>query len=130
MGPFDDDVFGNDPFDIFREFFGETPKRRYKKNFIKGEEEERVIDLIESGDKAYLIFELPGYEEDDIFVNVSGKTIEIIAKKKDTEEIKEYLSQKFKQGVQYKRVLPEFINTKKFDYTQKNGILEVVFSKK
>jgi HSP20 family molecular chaperone IbpA len=130
MGPFDDDTFGNDPFDIFREFFGDSPKRKVRKEFIQGEEEERVIDLVELNGKAYLIFELPGYEEDDIFVNVTGRLIEIIAKKKNLEGIKDYLAQKFKQGVRYKRTLPDFVNTKKFDYTQKNGILEVVFSKK
>jgi HSP20 family molecular chaperone IbpA len=130
MGPFDDDVFGSDPFDLFREFFGESPRRRYKKNFIEGEEEERVIDVIESEDKAFLVFELPGYSEDDIFVNVTGKTIEIIASKKNSEGVKEYLAQKLKQGIKYKRTLPDFVSTKKFDYTQKNGILEVAFNKK
>jgi HSP20 family molecular chaperone IbpA len=132
MSPFDDDIFNNDPFEsIVREFFGETPKRKYEKRFItQGEEEERVIDFIESDGKAYLVFELPGFDEDDVFVNISGKTIEIIAKKKNTAEAKEYLSQKLKNGIRYKRTLPDFINPKKFRYTQKNGILEVVFDKK
>ena len=81
MSPFDDDIFNNDPFEsIVREFFGQTPKRRYEKKFIESEDEERVIDLIESDGKAFFIFELPGYDEDDVFVNVSGKTIEITAK--------------------------------------------------
>jgi len=128
---FDDDIFGNDPFEnIVREFFGERPKRKYEKQFIQNEEEERVIDLIDADGKAYLIFELPGYSEDDVFVNITGKTIEIIAKKKTAEGAKEYLSQKLINGIRYKRALPENINPKKFKYTQKNGILEVVFDKK
>lgn len=131
MSPFDDDIFGNDPFEnIVREFFGETPKRKYEKRFVQGEEEERVIDFIEGDGKAYFIFELPGYTEDDIFVNVSGKIIEITAKKKNTAEAKEYLSQKLKNGIRYKRTLPDSVNPKKFKYTQKNGILEVLFDRK
>jgi HSP20 family molecular chaperone IbpA len=131
MSPFDDDIFNNDPFEsIVREFFGETPKRKYEKRFEQGEEEERVIDFIEGDGKAYFIFELPGYTEDDVFVNVSGKIIEIVAKKKNTAETKEYLSQKLKNGIRYKRTLPDFVNPKKFNYTQKNGILEVLFDRK
>ncbi|MFA5060892.1 MAG: Hsp20/alpha crystallin family protein [Candidatus Pacearchaeota archaeon] len=130
MNPFSDDPFGEDPFDIFREFFGERPSRRYKKQIIQGEEEERVIDLIETDKKAYLIFELPGFEEEEISINVSGNFIEIIAKKKDMNEVKDYLINKLSQVIRYKKTLPNFVNGKKFSYTQRNGILEVVFSKR
>jgi HSP20 family molecular chaperone IbpA len=130
MNPFNDDPFGEDPFDIFREFFGERPTKRYKRQFIQGEEDERVIDLIETDKKAYFIFELPGFDEEDLSVEVIGNSIEIIAKKKNLSEVKDYLANKLKPVVRYKRNLPSFISTKKFSYTQKNGILEVVFNKK
>lgn len=67
--------FDDNPFDsIVREFFGENPRRGYRRrNIIRGEDEEQVIDLIESDDKVYLIFELSGYNEEDIFVEVNKK---------------------------------------------------------
>ena len=131
MGPFDDDSFDDfDPLNsIVREFFGGTP-RRYREEFIRNEEEERVIDFIEGKDRIYLIFELAGFNEDDVFVSVSGKTITIEATKKNLEEIKEYLSQKLRKGIKYRQTLPESANPKKFKYTLKNGILEVVFDRK
>ncbi len=126
MGFFDDDPFDN----IIEEFFG-RPKTRYRREqFIKGEDEERVIDFIETDEKVYLIFELPGYIEKDVTVEINGKNIEITAQKKNLENVKDYLAQKLSHGMHYKRTFPDYINTKKFTHTIKNGILEITFDKK
>ena len=122
----------NDPFDsIMREFFGEPARgRRREEKVIEGEEEERVIDFIEGKDKVYVIFELAGYSDKDVMVSVGNGKIEVIAKKRESEGIQAYLSMKLKKGVNIKKSLPSFINTKRFERTFKNGILEVSFDKK
>ena len=66
--PFDDDFF-NDPFEnLIRDFFrgSSLEQRRRSQRFIKGEEEDRVIDFVEDGKKLYLVFELPGFDEKDV----------------------------------------------------------------
>lgn len=129
--PFDDDFF-NDPFEnIVREFFGQSPIRNKKREqFIRGEEEERTIDFVEDEKNIYLIFEIPGYGEKDVFVVVKGKDLEITAKKSKIENIQDYLYEKLKQGIQIQKKLPSFVNTKNFTHTIKNGVLEIVFNKK
>jgi len=136
MSPFDNNFFGEDPFeDLIRGFFGASPEispdiRRYKEKIIKGEEEERIIDFIEDNNKIYLVFELPGYNEKDVLINIKGKELEIKINKKSSEGIQDYLIQKLHQEIFIKKILPKFINTKKFTYTMKNGVLEIIFDKK
>jgi len=126
------DWFDDDFEEIIREFFGHSPgsKKKYTRTFISGEHEERVIDFIEDKDKVYLVFELPGYNEEDILINIVGNTIEIKANKKNTANIKPYLVNKLAQGVYFKKTLPKFIKTKNFKHSFKNGVLEIVFNKK
>lgn len=133
MSFFDDD----DSFEsIVREFFGtgsfENGKRR--STIIEGEEEDRNIDFVEDDEHVYLVFEFSGYNEKDVFVVVKGNQLEIKTRKKeeicDIERVQPYLNQKLCQGIFIKKILPKFINSKKFKYTIKNGVLEVVFSKK
>lgn len=125
-----DDFFSDDPFeDIFEEFFGKRRGIR-REHFIRGEEEERVIDFLEDEKNIYLVFELPGYEEEDVFVNVKGKTIEISVEKKNLEGVKEYLARKLSEGIRYIRNLPAGVDGKNFNHSLKNGILEIKFNKK
>ncbi len=122
----------NDPFDsIFREFFEEaTPARRYRREtIIHGEEDERVMDLIEDEDRAFFIIELPGYTEEDITISINDRTLSITARKKNVEGIKPYLAQKLAQGLKFRRTLPEGIKTKQWKYTCKHGIVEIIFPK-
>lgn len=130
MGFFDD----NDPFEsIVREFFGPNgvPNRRYKREaFIRGEDDERVINIVEDSDYTYIIFELPGFEEEDVMIRIKDSIVEIKIQKKNLEGIKEYLAQKLKTGMSYTRRLPEAINPKNYEYTLVNGILEIKFGKK
>lgn len=130
MSLFDD----SDSFDsIVREFFGENARNRSgtrRKTFISSEDDERVIDFIEDETKSYLIFELPGYNSEDVSVKIDGRVLYIIAQKTDFEGVKEYLSEKLTRGMKLRKNLPEFINTKGFEHTLINGILEITFDKK
>ena len=127
--------FDDDPFDeIVREFFGHRegkPRRRYDyRRVIEGEDDERSIDFIESGKKVFIVFEIPGYSKEDISINVGKREMEITAKKTNFENTQNYLIPKLKHGVKIKKIIPSSANAKKFSYTFKNGILEVVFEKK
>ena len=126
--------FDNDPFEeIVREFFGDSSIRKRRTSpIIHGEEEDRVVDVIENDDKIYLIFELPGYNLKDITVSIDNNVLEIYAKKKncDLSSVQNYLSQKLCDGVFIKKTLPKFVNSKSFNHTLNNGILEISFNKK
>lgn len=123
--------FSNDPFDdIMREFFGSSQVRRQRRNqFINGEEEDRVIDYVEDEDYIYMVFELPGYEEDDVSVTVNGSGLEITAQKSNEKNMQTYLNEKLKQGLRIKKQLPKNLNPKNFKKTLRNGILELSFLK-
>jgi Molecular chaperone (small heat shock protein) len=73
---------------------------------------------------------LPGYKEKDVAVVVKGGEIEIIARKSNEENVQNYLNQKLKHGVQLRKKLPEFVDSKNFSKTMRNGVLELVFGKK
>ena len=124
----------NDQFeDIVREFLGGGNSRIRRDNYeeiIEGEEEERVIDFIEDENYVYLIFELPGYSEKDISISIKGRELEIIVKKKSIGEVQDYLIEKLNNGLFIKKRLSNFIKTKNFKHTLKNGVLEIVFIKK
>ena len=124
--------FNDDPFeDIVREFFGQRVGReKHPQEIIRGEEDERTIDFIEIENKVFLVFEIPGYSKEDIILNVKKGEVEIIVKKKNLENVQDYLSQKLMQGVYFKKHLPNFVNHKKFNWTFKNGVLEISFNKK
>jgi len=130
MGFFED----NDQFEsIVRELFGGRASRIGRDNYeeiIGSEKEERVIDFIQDENYVYLIFELPGYDEKDISISIEGRELEIIAKKRKMGEVQNYLIQKLNEGLFIKKSLPNFIKTKNFKHTIKNGVLEIVFIKK
>lgn len=126
-----DDFFGEDPFEsIVKELFGGRPARSRSNNVIRGEEEDRNIDFIETEGGVYVVFEIPGYDEEDVDVSVKGKEIQIQVQKKNTENIQAYLMQKLGQGNVIRKVLPDFINPKKFKSSIKNGVLEIAFNKR
>jgi len=121
----------NDPFDsIVREFFGESPRRRRRhEEFTEGEEEDRVIDFIETDDALYLIFELPGYSNKDVTLALKDRRLEVQAHKQNAANAQEYLAQRLKQGIIIKKTLPGNVLVKSMKHTVKNGIIEVRFDK-
>lgn len=132
----DDNFFGNDAFEeIIRNFFGQNIPRRAREERSNiynpdSENEERIIDFIESKDKVFLVFEFPGYDEKDLDLKISGVRISIKVKKRSECPMQEYLSQKLCAGETISETLPEVANAKLHKYTFKNGILEVEFEKK
>jgi len=126
------DPFGNDPFeDIVREFLGHpSGMSRKKSRRITPTEENNIEDFIETEIKIYVIFELPGYEEEDISVKIKGNVVEIFAKKKNMEKVQNYLKEKLSQENHIRKTLPEKVNKKNYNYELKNGILELELNKK
>ena len=122
---FDDDPFEN----IVRDFFGGGTKRNSDRKFISGEEEERKIDFIETDKNVFIVFELPGYDREDIRVNVSGANLEVSAQKKCSESVADYMAQKLEQKIKITKTIPSFLKKKKYSYTIKNGVLEINFTK-
>ena len=125
MGLFDDD------FDsIVREFFGEkSPGRITQRNVISNEDEERNIDFVETKDNYFVLFELPGYEKEDVQVEIKGNGIIIQANKKCSERVEDYLAKRLNQGIKIIKTIPKNIKTKKFEHTFRNGVLEIKFRK-
>lgn len=110
-------------------FFGPGVSRRTKIS-RRQEREEDEGEFLETSDAFYLILEIPGFEEEDVFVKSKGRELEIQISKKNLEGIKHYLITKLEQGIQIMKTLPEDADAKKFSYTVKNGILEVKVNKK
>lgn len=129
-----DDFFGDDSFDsIVRQFFGgNNGSVRRVRNRIDSDEEDREseIGFIEGNGRVFLIIEMPGFDEKDVAISVKDRTIEIFARKKSIDGIKDYLARKFKEGISIRRVLPSHVSSKKFSHTFRNGILEVAFDAK
>lgn len=128
MGFFDDD---NDPFEsIVREFFqGAKPRTSSSRNFLSSEKEERVIDYIEEGNIAYFVFELYGYNKEDIKVEVGKGFVEVNVKKKNLDNVQDYLINKLSKGTTIRKEVPG-LKVKKYEWTFNNGILEVKVEKK
>lgn len=130
MSPFGDDFFD----EIEKAFFGSAAspgKTRTSSygNVVQGEKEERVIDYIEGKDEVYFVFELPGYDEEDIEISLKGDQFNVKALKKDFSKIKPYLRNKLSQDVSYNKTIPVKVK-KDFEKSFKNGILEVKFKRK
>ena len=123
--------FNNDPFEeIIKEVFSSNFRDTEDgETIIAGEEEDRVIDFVEDEDKVYLVFELPGYNEKDVVVAIKNRELEIKVQKLG-KDMQDYLVQKLGEGFIIKKTLPQFINSDKFSYTIKNGILEITLNKK
>ncbi|NCN51618.1 Hsp20/alpha crystallin family protein [archaeon] len=123
MGFFDD---SNDPFEsIVREFFQEArPRTTSSRDLIRSEKEERVIDFIEEDGVSYFVFEIYGYSKEDIKVNVGKGFVEVQAKKKDFENVQDYLINKLSNGITIKKEIPG-LKVKDYSWDFKNGILEV-----
>lgn len=120
MSFFEDDEFEA----VVRELIGATSNRR-----VSRENEENMVDFIKLDKKAYIIIELPGFAEKDVAVSLNNRVLKIHAKKKSADDVKEYLSQKLSKGVLYERTIPASIDTKNFDHSFRNGILEISFKK-
>jgi len=137
-----DDDFGFGDFDdIFSQFFRQSGNRirRARRSFNdnnedeeweENEEDDRKTDYIDYDDKIFLIFELPGYDEKDLEMELKDKTLTIEVKKRGECKMQDYLSKKLCKGEGFKKTLQPFIDIKSMKHSFKNGILEVMFKKK
>jgi len=118
--------FNDDPFeDIVREFFQESRQRTTSSgDLLKSEREERVVDYIEDGKKVYFVFEIFGYSKEDIKVNVGKGFVEVEANKKNFEGVQDYFVSKLGKKFHVRKTVPG-MRVKNYDWTFKNGILEV-----
>lgn len=125
-------MIGDDPFEnLVRQFFGgEAYDENSQDEVIENEEEERNIDFIETEDKIYLIFEMPGFEESDLSIVVNKKEIIISASAKKSEGAQDYLVKKLREGISFSKLLPRNADYKKYSTSFKNGVLEVAFNRK
>lgn len=123
--------FDDDPFEDFvNQFFGNNPNYRQRTNeVITGEQDERTIDFIETDKETFLVFELPGYRKEDVHVEINKTEIKIIAKRKISESVADYLAHKLSKGVEISKPLPKNLAKKKHEINFNNGILEVRFKK-
>jgi len=133
----DDDFFGNDMNDIVRQFFGGVNGRRSRKreNFeedeeIEEDEEGNKIEIVDLENELHFIFDLAGYDEKDLRLEVKDKTLIVQVKKKGECKMQDYLSKKLCRGETIKKTLAPYLDIKNFKHSIKNGILEVKFEKK
>lgn len=127
---FFDEEEGGSFEDLMNNFFGQSTGARQRNNeVISGEQDERMIDFIETDKEAFLIFELPGYTKDNVRVEVTKNEINIIARRKVGESVPNYLSQKLMNGIELTKPLPKFLSKKKYELNFSNGVLELRFRK-
>ncbi|MEN7982472.1 MAG: Hsp20/alpha crystallin family protein [Nanoarchaeota archaeon] len=126
MSFFDDD---NGFEDIMNNFFGQNSGYRQRNNeVISGEQDERMIDFIETDKDVFLIFELPGYQKEDVRVEVSKNEIKVVARRKVGESVADYLAHKLSNGIELIKPLPKSLGKKKYELNFSNGVLELRFS--
>ena len=87
-----DDFFddGNDPFDqLVKQFFGHAPGKSKPRMQRKVDSQEDLSsgEVIENDDIVYLIFEIPGFSDQEIKISVKDNILEIKAEKKSKEDI-------------------------------------------
>lgn len=123
--------FDDDPFeDIMNNFFGQNSNYRQRNNgVISGEQDERMIDFIETDKDSFLVFELPGYSKEDVNVEISKNEIRVTAKRKVGESVADYLAQKLSRGIELVKPLPKSLGKKKHELNFSNGVLELRFRK-
>lgn len=115
--------------------FAENFDRMYDifPNYMRQFPRDVSCDLADKGDRYVLTADLPGIENDDVKVNVSGKQVEIFAEHSDTKEekSKEFIKNE-RSYVKYQRTLtvPEKIVESGVNARINNGILTVDLPKR
>jgi HSP20 family protein len=97
-----------------------------------GEREPR-IDIQDRGDHYTMTAELPGFEKNDVEVQVANNALELKAEKRANKEDKSdngTVSQSSYSSFHKYMTLPEAVVSEKVDGTMKNGVLELKLPKK
>lgn len=119
---------------LFEEFLEPAPRRRRVRN-RPGEAVATVpnIDLYDMQEKIILKVEVPGVEKDDIDLSITDNNLTLKAVKKRGEEVKEedYFAAEIAYGPVSRSIpLPVEIDSSGTKASFRNGILEIVLSKK
>jgi HSP20 family protein len=113
-----------DEFDnLFNRFFGRLPA-----GFDFGEEFDRVWDfnVSDKGNEVIVRAELPGFEADDLDVQVNHDVLTIQAeRKRENKEEHEFEERSFRRVV----TLPAGVDADKAEASYRNGVLELRFPK-
>jgi HSP20 family protein len=92
-----------------------------------------AVDLEDRGDKYVMSAEVPGFQNDEIEINVWDSSVEISGCRETTqdEESKGYVRKERSSESFYRRMdLPEEVKVENAEANLKNGILELVLPKK
>jgi len=96
-----------------------------------GEREPRM-DIQDRGDHYTMTAELPGFEKDDVEVQVTANALELKAEKRAKKEDKNDQGMRSQSSYSYFHkylTLPEPVLSEKVDGTMKNGVLELKLPK-
>ncbi len=118
--------------DFMREPFVREP---FKRRYVVEEEtgyREPLSDVWEKEDEVIAVIELPGVDKEDIDLNVTPKTLEVRAEKKEEKKEKEkgtYFEERAYKGYYLTLSLPAEVDPNEVKATYKNGVLEVRMKK-
>lgn len=119
---------------LFDEFFSPVLQRRM--GYIKPTKSEVITPIIEMYDRVTDVVvrvDLPGVNKEDVDISVINDTLTIKGEYKKPEDIKDesyYIKEKPYGNFSRSILLPNDIDSDKVQATMKNGVLEIVFSKK
>lgn len=123
-------MFGITPFE--RSYFLD-PFRNFERDFFKSFEPSRCrTDIKDEGDKYILECEMPGFDKDDISVDVEGTTLTLRAEKssaKDEENSGSYIRRERSYGSYSRSFDITDIDEKAIDASYSNGVLTLCLPK-
>ncbi|QSG06686.1 Hsp20/alpha crystallin family protein [Halapricum desulfuricans] len=94
--------------------------------------EEMAIDLVERGDEFAVTVDLPGFERDDVEIEVTDHTLHIDAEREEAteEEAAQYLRRERRHESMHRSIqLPDEVDKTSVKARMKNGVLTVTLPK-
>lgn len=113
-------IYGNDLNEIFDRVFGYNPNYNYRTTLVSRNEAEDVYEINHTKDGAYLFFDAPGFNKNNLKVEMENGTLFIEGKrtyKLNGEEKTKSISKQFKIGEKY--------NPESLEATIEDGLLTV-----
>jgi HSP20 family protein len=89
-----------------------------------------AADVVDAGDEYQVRIDLPGFEQDDVELTLSGARLRVHASAPDQEETVRYVRQERHHGTVDRTVtLPENVDEESVDATLSDGVLTVTLAK-
>ncbi len=117
---------------LFEEFGGPSWTSAVRRSLVRNGALTTAVDIVEKKDRYELSAELPGLDEKDVEVKLTGDGLTIRGQKIEEREEKDqdfHLSERHFGSFERYFTLPESVDTKKIDASFKNGVLTVVLPK-